>query len=121
MESPASGGTPIANGLDMALDVAGQAQRKGQTPLIVLMTDGRANVGRDGAPGRPQAMQDALASARRIRAAGVAALAIDTSPPAARGDTPTRALADAMLGRYIRLPVADAQRVNAAVRSVLPT
>ena len=57
------------------------SRRKGQTPLIVLMTDGRANIGRDGAPGRPQATRDALDAARRIRADAIAALTIDTAPP----------------------------------------
>ncbi len=117
---PGGGGTPIAAGLDAALAVADQSRRKGQTPLIVLMTDGRANIGRDGASGRPQAMKDALDSARRIRDAHFAALAIDTSAPSARDEAPTRALAEAMSARYVKLPVADAAKVNAAVRSALP-
>jgi len=85
------------------------------------MTDGRANIGRDGAPGRPAAMRDALDAARRIRLASVAALAIDTAPPASRGTAPTREIADAMSARYVKLPVADAALVNAAVRGALPS
>jgi magnesium chelatase subunit D len=118
---PGGGGTPIAAGLDAALDVADQSRRRGQTPLIVILTDGRANIGRDGEPGRPKAMQDALDSARRIRAAHVAALAIDTAQVGAPGrdEAPTRALAEAMTARYIRLPRADAAEINAAVRGAL--
>jgi magnesium chelatase subunit D len=118
---PGGGGTPIAAGLDAALDVADQSRRKGQTPLIVVLTDGRANIGRDGEPGRPKAMQDALDAARRIRAANVAALAIDTAQFGAPGkdEAPTRALAEAMTARYIRLPRADAAEINAAVRGAL--
>jgi len=118
---PGGGGTPIASGLDAALAVADQARRKGQTPLIVLMTDGRANIGRDGAPGRPQAMRDALDAGRRIRAAYVSALAIDTAPASSRGAAPTREIAEAMSARYVKLPVADAALVNAAVRGALPS
>ncbi|WP_294533353.1 magnesium chelatase subunit D [uncultured Rhodoblastus sp.] len=118
---PGGGGTPIAAGLDAALGVADQSRRKGQTPLIVMMTDGRANIGRDGEPGRPRAMEDALDAARRIRAANVAALAIDTAQIGASGrdDAPVRALAEAMTARYIKLPRADAAGINAAVRGAL--
>ena len=118
---PGGGGTPIASGLDAALVVAEQARRKGQTPLIVLMTDGRANIGRDGAPGRPQALRDALDAGRRIRIANVTAMAIDTAPAASRGAAQTREIAQAMSARYVKLPVADAALVNAAVRGALPS
>jgi len=118
---PGGGGTPIAAGLDAALGLADAVRRKGQTPLIVLMSDGRANIGRDGIPGRPKAMADAIEAARRIRGARFAALAIDTAPPSARADAPTRALAEAMGGAYVKLPLADAARVNAAVRSARPS
>ncbi|MBB4196817.1 hypothetical protein CCR94_06315 [Rhodoblastus sphagnicola] len=118
---PGGGGTPIAAGLDVALDVADQSRRKGQTPLIVLMTDGRANICRDGGAGRPRAMEDALDAAKRIAAAQVAALAIDTTQGGGSGpDTPVRALAAAMLGRYVKLPRADAAVINAVVRGALP-
>jgi magnesium chelatase subunit D len=118
---PGGGGTPIAAGLDMALGLAAASRRKGQTPLIVLMTDGRANIGRDGAPGRPQAMSDALHAARRIRSENFAALAIDTSAASVRDEAPARALAEAMNGAYVKLPLADAGRVNAAVRGARPS
>jgi magnesium chelatase subunit D len=118
---PGGGGTPIASGLDAALHIADQARRKGQTPLIVLMTDGRANIARDGTPGRPQALRDALDAGRRIRAAEVSALAIDTAPASSRGAAPTREIAEAMSARYVKLPVADAALVNAAVRGALPS
>ena len=97
-----------------------RSRRKGQTPLIVLMTDGRANIGRNGAPGRPQAMSDALDAARRIGADKIAALAIDTAPASARGEAPARALAEAMNGAYVKLPLADAACVKAAVRGARP-
>ena len=43
---PGGGGTPLALGLDAAAALAGQVKRTGQTPFVVLMTDGRANVAR---------------------------------------------------------------------------
>jgi Mg-chelatase subunit ChlD len=66
-------------------------------------------------------MRDALDAAKRIRLANVAALAIDSSPPTGRGDAPTRALAEAMSSRYLKLPLANAAQVNAAVRRALPS
>ena len=100
---------------------ADQSRRAGQTPLVVLLTDGRANVGRDGGPGRPKAFADALDAAKRVRAAGFAALAIDTSAPSARDEAPTRTIAEAMAARYLKLPLADAAELNAAVRLARPS
>jgi magnesium chelatase subunit D len=113
---PGGGGTPLAAGLDVALALADSLRRKGQSPLLVLMTDGRANVARDGTGGRARALEDALGAARRIRSAGIAALAIDTSP-LSRGEAepPTLLLGRAMNGRYMRLPNADSARVSEAV------
>jgi len=118
---PGGGGTPLANGLDAAAALADQVRRKGQSPLLVLMSDGRANVCRDGTAGRARAMEEALDAGRRLSAAGVHSLAIDTSAPSRRDETaPTQKLAAAMRARYVRLPVAEAALVNEAVRGALP-
>ncbi len=109
---PGGGGTPIASGIDTALALADRIKRQGQSPLMVLMTDGRANVARDGAPGRAHALEDALRAARQARAAGLAALAIDTSAANARRRRrrPRPGIAEAMSARYLKLPQADAAR-----------
>jgi magnesium chelatase subunit D len=113
---PGGGGTPLAAGLDLALALADSLRRKGQSPLLVLMTDGRANIARDGAPGRARALEDALDAAMRVRAAGIAALAIDTSPLSrTEAEPPTLRLGRAMNARYIKLPNADAARVSETV------
>ncbi|MCW5662519.1 MAG: magnesium chelatase subunit D [Piscinibacter sp.] len=110
---PGGGGTPLAAGLDAAWVVADAARRRGDTPLVVLLTDGRANIARDGTPDRARAEQDALASAARWRGAGIAALLVDTSP---RPDPRARALAERMQARYLPLPMAEAATLSAAVR-----
>ncbi len=116
---PGGGGTPLASALDAGLALADQIRRKGRSPLVVLMTDGRANVGRDGKGGHARAMEDALDAGRRLRAAGIPALAIDTSAPFHRGEAaPTLQIADAMRARYVKLPLVDAALVNEAVRAV---
>jgi magnesium chelatase subunit D len=115
---PGGGGTPLASGLDAAVTLADQVSRKGQSPLVVLMTDGRANVCRDGAGGRAQAMLDAIDAARRLRGAKIRALAIDTSAHFRSSEAAaTRQIADAMQARYVKLPLANAAHVNEAVRA----
>jgi magnesium chelatase subunit D len=109
---PGGGGTPLAAALASALALANQAQRRGVTPTLVVLSDGRANVARDGAPGRDAALADALRAARQVRAARIASLFIDT---AARPSMPAQQLASAMSGRYIALPFATARALNALI------
>jgi magnesium chelatase subunit D len=109
---PGGGGTPLAAGIDIAFLVADAAQRRGMTPTLVFLTDGRANVARDGSPGRPQAAADALMAAKRLRSGGFNVLMIDTSP---EPQAAAKALADAMRGRYLGLPYAGAAAISAAV------
>ena len=111
---PGGGGTPLATGIDEALALALSVQRRGQTPIVVFLTDGRGNIARDGSPGRPQAMADALLAARQVRLAGVTALLLDTSaqPQAAAKD-----LASAMGAGYVPLPYAGATDLSRVVRA----
>lgn len=109
---PGGGGTPLASGLDAAFVLADSIRRKGQTPTIILLTDGRANIARDGSVGRPRAEDDALASARQLRAAHVNAVLVDTSPrPGPQGEK----LAAEMGARYLPLPHANAATLSKAV------
>jgi magnesium chelatase subunit D len=114
---PGGGGTPLAAGIDAAAALADAVGRRGETPVVILLTDGRANVARDGAGGRARAEEEALAAARAMRAAGLTVLLVDTSPqpqPAAR------AIATEMSASYLPLPYADANAISAAVRSATP-
>jgi len=112
---PGGGGTPLAAGLDAARDLAQSCRRAGRTPLLVLLTDGRANVARDGTGGRAKAEADALDAARPLRLGAVPALLVDTAP---RPQPFARELANAMGARYLPLPLADAVRLSGAVREV---
>lgn len=117
---PGGGGTPLAQGLDAAAALVDSVSRKGQTPLVALLTDGKANIDRTGAPGRAQAFADALQAAQRLRLSGCAAIAIDSSPVASGAHAPTRKIAEAMQARYLRLPFVDAARLSEAVRAAAP-
>lgn len=110
---PGGGGTPLAAAIDAARELAAQISRQGETPLVVLLTDGRGNIARSGAPGRIAATIDATAAARQLKAAGFTALLIDTSPqpqPAAQE------LAAHMGAAYAALPHAGAQAVSRVVQ-----
>jgi magnesium chelatase subunit D len=113
---PGGGGTPLAAGLDAARQLAEGERRRGRTPLVVLMTDGRANIARDGqAHGRAKAEEDALDAARRMsRDARLAALVVDT---ATRPQPFARKLAEAMQAAHLALPHADPALLDIAVRA----
>lgn len=114
---PGGGGTPLAAAIDAARTLAGLIQRAGETPVIVMLTDGRANIARDGAPGRARAHDDALAAARLFRQTGLAALLLDTSP---QPQDSAQALAQAMGAAYVALPHAGAHTLSQAVRLATP-
>ncbi|MBF9029280.1 magnesium chelatase subunit D, partial [Rhodobacterales bacterium HKCCE3408] len=114
---PGGGGTPLAAGLQQALALGMQLRGRGMSPVIAVLTDGRANVGLDGAGGREHAAEDAAKMARQIRAAGMPAMVIDT------GHRPTRGLdhlAAQMGAGYLPLPRADSARLSAAIDRGLP-
>lgn len=111
---PGGGGTPLAAAIDAALILATQAQRRSETPTLVLLTDGRANVTRSGAGGRETAHGEALSAARAVGLAGIAALFIDTSP---KPNALAKDLAAAMRAQYVALPYASAERVSGIVRA----
>ena len=112
---PGGGGTPLATAIDAAAALAGQIKRKGETPIVVLLTDGKANIARDGSAGRGPAASDALAAAAQLRATGVSTLLVDTSP---QPQSSAEQLAAAMGAQYLALPYGGAQSLNQAVRAV---
>jgi magnesium chelatase subunit D len=113
---PGGGGTPLSQGIAAATELALrlQASEAGRAQLVFL-TDARANIDHAGQPGRERAMQDALGAARRLASTGVRSLLIDTSP---RPQAPARALAQAMAGHYLALPLGQARALSAAVQSL---
>ena len=112
---PGGGGTPLAAALDAARLLTEEVVRRGGTPLAVFLTDGRANIARDGSGGRERAQADAMAAAKQWRASGVGALWLDTAP---QPQAPARELAQAMGARYLPLPHADALQMSRAVTAL---
>jgi magnesium chelatase subunit D len=110
---PGGGASPLASGMDAALTLARLERRAGRTPLIIVLTDGRANMARDGRTGRPVAEEDALAVAKLLRAEAHSILVVDTAP---RPQPFSATLAAASGGRCLPLPQAGAQVLAGAVR-----
>jgi magnesium chelatase subunit D len=111
-ELPGGGGTPLGAGIAAALEIAVEERARARTPMIVVLTDGRANVSRDGGLGRAAAEADALAAARLVAASGVECVYVDTSP---RPGPDADRFARAMGARYAALPFADAAQISRMV------
>lgn len=109
---PTGGGTPLAAALLQALDMARQARSRGilQT-VLVLLTDGRANVGlraeRDGIQAELQALGASIAES------GIRTIVVDTQRNyLSRGEA--RNLASWLRGDYIYLPNAKGEQIAEA-------
>ena len=109
---PGGGGTPLSRAIDESFEVASASMRKGLTPALVFLTDGRANIAKDGSPGRPKAMADAQQSARTASYYSFKSLWIDTSPQARDEGKAMAALLGSM---YLPLPNAGANEVSQAI------
>jgi magnesium chelatase subunit D len=106
---PTGGATPLGHGIAMAFDVARRAVDKGSTPLVVLLTDGRAT-------GDPGALDHAREAARSLAGSGIEVVVLDAE------DGPTRLglaaeLALLMEARHVRLAELTAASVEAAIRA----
>lgn len=113
---PGGGGTPLAKALQSATQFAVQLKRKGQTPLVVLMTDGRANVTLAGLGGREQANTEAVLAAQRMKLAQFNCLFVDTS---FKTQETNQTLAAHMGAHYILLPRGKSSAVVQAARQLL--
>ncbi|MEM9267325.1 MAG: magnesium chelatase subunit D [Pseudomonadota bacterium] len=113
---PGGGGTPLADGLRSAFELARQSWGRGLTPSLAVLTDGKANIALDGMPDRSKAQGDVEAWATAIRAKAIPSIVIDTANrPQARAE----ALSQAIGGTYLPLPRADAERLSSAIGTVL--
>ncbi|MFN3936494.1 MAG: magnesium chelatase subunit D [Gemmobacter sp.] len=113
---PGGGGTPLAAGLRTAMETALLGRARGMTPVLALLTDGRANVALDGTAGRAAAEADAARMALLLAERRLPGLVIDTAP---RPQPALAELAARMGASCIALPRADAVRLSAALSGAL--
>jgi magnesium chelatase subunit D len=111
---PTGGRTPLAHGLRLGLDAVEGSMRTDDIPLLVLVSDGRANVDLYG--GDP--VEEAKRIAREIASKGIHSIAIDTE----RGFITfglVKQLSEAMGSKYLRLEELSAVPIASAVRTTL--
>ena len=113
---PGGGGTPIASALSECLQQAQQLGRQGLTPLLVVLSDGRANVSLEGIGGRAQAHSDAMGLAQRVRLMGVSSVWVDTAP---QPEPLAQALSHAMGARYVPMPQVRSQQLAQVMQSAM--
>jgi len=113
---PGGGGTPLAAALELAQATAVRARGKGLTPVLVLLTDGRANVALDGTPGRARAEAEAEVAAKAWARSGFRGVVIDTG---ARPQAGLRQLSAVLGAAYLPLPRAGAERLASALEVAL--
>ena len=115
-ELPGGGGTPFAMGIKAAAELAQKCIAQGKAPMIVILTDGRANIALDGTFDRATAMENAHQMAQWIANTGIRSVIMDV------GNRPNRALshlARDMQARYFALPRADALSISNTVGAEL--
>jgi magnesium chelatase subunit D len=112
---PGGGGTPLAAGLLEALKLADASEKRGQSPTIALLTDGKGNVTLDGEADRAVAMEEASSVAKQIAATNHHAIVIDIAP---RPREEAAVLASALAGRYVALPRANSAAMVSAIESI---
>jgi len=118
---PTGGRTPLAAGLALACQTLERyrAARPGALPLVVLISDGRANVGLRGrAPGQAPAdgwLADLAALGQRLRRQEAATVVIDSEAGPLRLGLAHR-IADVLGARYLALGDLTAAGIARAVR-----
>ena len=112
----AGGGTPLAMGMNSALNLAALVRRSGKLPSMAFLTDGKGNIDLEGQPGRQKAMSDAAHIAEMGRTLNIPSIFIDCGR---RGNPELAHIADKMGGEYLCLPRANAQAISALAQSHL--
>ncbi|MEM2280837.1 MAG: putative cobaltochelatase [Candidatus Bathyarchaeia archaeon] len=112
---PTGGRTPLAHGLKLGLETIQNyiARDKDTVPLLVLISDGRANVSLYG--GDP--VEEAKMVAEQIRLAGINSIVIDTERSFVSLGL-LEDIASMMGGKYLRLEELDATAIASAVRDL---
>lgn len=115
---PGGGGTPMAAALQATHDLALSVSATGATPSYVLLTDGAANVARDGTKSRSAGTEDALSAAKLLANTQIKGVLVDT---AVRPSARARELSSALDATYLPLPNASAHSLNTSIRTLSVT
>jgi magnesium chelatase subunit D len=113
---PSGGATPLAAGIKVSLALLDAETRRDAkaVPWLVLVTDGRANVGIDGGLGS----EDARTMASKVREKGVNSVVIDITEGTSAVSV-ARELARLAGGDYVRMPRVTGEDLSGAVKQRL--
>ncbi len=113
---PTGGRTPMAHGLKLGVETIKNYVRgdREAVPLMVLVSDGRANVNLHG--GDP--FEEAKMMARQVASAGIQSIVLDTEQDFLSFGL-VKQISDEMRGKYMRLEELSAAPIASAVRSKL--
>ncbi len=113
---PTGGATPLAAGLIRALELIDSEKRRSPdvVPWLVLVTDGRANVGINGGIGS----EDAKQAATRVRAGRVNAVLLDTGGQSS-SSAAARELAREAGAEYVKVASLTGEVISETVRQRL--
>lgn len=74
---PGGGPTPLASGLKAGMQLALSVERRGSSPVLVLLTDGSGNIALDGSPDRVLAAEELTRLAATCKARQTRTICID--------------------------------------------
>jgi magnesium chelatase subunit D len=111
---PGGGATPLAAAISLADETARAVVRRGNSAVVVFLTDGKANMMRSGKADSAGAERESAAAARIFRAGGTTAVVVDTSP---RPRPHSAQLARDMGARYLPLPYAGSHELSGAIQA----
>lgn len=111
---PGGGATPLAAAISLADETARAVVRRGNSAVVVFLTDGKANMMRSGKAESAGAERESAAAARIFRAGGTTAVVVDTSP---RPRPHSAQLARDMGARYLPLPYAGSHELSGAIQA----
>ncbi|MCL4079080.1 magnesium chelatase subunit D family protein [Coriobacteriia bacterium Es71-Z0120] len=115
---PVGGATPLAHGLIRSLEILESERKRNHeiVPWLVLVTDGRANVGVNGGLGS----EDARVAAQQVRERSINAIVIDTTAVPGGGSA-AREIARVAGADYVRLTTVDSQALLGVVKERIGT
>ena len=105
----------MAAALQATHELALSVSATGATPSYVLLTDGAANVARDGTKSRSLGTEDALSAAKLLAKVEMKGILVDT---AVRPSPRARELSSALNATYLPLPNVSAQSLNTSIRAL---
>jgi len=96
--------------------LAERSRQSSKTPIIALLTDGKANIDLNGKPGRDAAMDDAQKVAKIAHEAKISSIFIDVGR---KSNPKLFDLAQIMDAQYVNLPRANAKDLSQSLTNSL--